>query len=164
MTERPEMLANVHAERVKKVAALSGRSARSRHGQFLVEGPGAVHELVTYAPHLVRDLYLAPEFEADPAVQTARAHGLYVHLATREVLGAMSRDAQGILAVARTPTPLSLDVLDGARLAVLLPQASDPGNLGTLIRIADAAGADAVVVCSGSAEVTNPKVVRSTTG
>ncbi len=164
MTERPEMLANVRAERVRQVAALSGRSARLRHGQFLVEGPGAVRELVSHAPHLLRDLYVAPAHDDDPAVLSARAAGLYVHRTTREVLDAMSGDAQGILAVARIPDPASLDVLDDARLAVLLPHASDPGNLGTMIRIADAAGADAVVVCAGSAEVTSPKVVRSTTG
>lgn len=158
------MLANVRADRVKKVAALSGRSARSRHGQFLVEGPGAVSELVAHAPELVRDLYVAVDLANDLTVLAARSDGLYVHLATREVLNAMSSDAQGILAVARTPVSASLDVLSGAQLAVLLPQAADPGNLGTLIRIADAAGADAVVVCSGSAEITNPKVVRATTG
>lgn len=164
MTERPEMLANVHADRVKKVASLSGRSARSRHRQFLVEGPGAVSELVAHAPELVRDLYVAVDLANDLTVLAAREAGLYVHLATREVIAAMSGDAQGLLAVARIPADVGLDVLDGARLVMLLPQASDPGNLGTLIRIADAAGADAVVVCSGSAEVTNPKVVRATTG
>lgn len=164
MTERPEMLANVRADRVKKVAALSGRSARSRHGQFLVEGPGAVSELVVYAPQLVRDLYVAEDLADDLTVRAAQADGLWVHLCSRDVIDAMSRDAQGIIAVARIPEPLGLDVLDGARLAVLLPRASDPGNLGTLIRIADAAGADAVVVCSGSAEITSPKVVRATTG
>lgn len=164
MTERPEMLANPRADRVKKVAALSGRSARLRHGQFLVEGPGPVSELVAHAPQLVRDLYVAEGLANDLTVLSARADGIYVHIASRAVIDAMSGDAQGILAVARIPDPVSLDVFDGARLAVLLPHASDPGNLGTLIRIADAAGADAVVACSGSAEVTSPKVVRATTG
>jgi TrmH family RNA methyltransferase len=50
------------------------------------------------------------------------------------------------------------------RLVAVLAQVRDPGNAGTVIRVADAAGADAVVLAGDSVEVTNPKVVRSTVG
>ncbi len=99
-------LANERAERVRKVAALAGRSARSRAGRFLVEGPQSVREAVLHAPHLVRDVYLTPTAAEryDEIVSAAEAAGLYVHLATDEVLAAMSADAQGVLAVADIPT------------------------------------------------------------
>ena len=54
--------------------------------------------------------------------------------------------------------------LAGARLVAVLAEAQDPGNAGTIIRTADAAGADAVVLMRGSVDATNPKVVRSTAG
>lgn len=166
MTERLDVLDNPRSTRVGNVAGLSRRSARQRHRQFLVEGPQAVRELVSHAPGLVRDVYVTDAVAAREraTVSRARAAGLYLHRVTAEVAAAMSPDAQGILAVATMPPPPGLEVLEGARLAVLLPRVSDPGNAGTLIRIADAAGAAAVVACHGSVEVTSPKVVRATAG
>lgn len=166
MTERLDVLDNPRSTRVANVAGLSRRSARRRHRQFLVEGPQAVRELVAHAPGLVRDLFVTDAVAARerPTLAAARAAQLYVHRVTAEVATAMSADAQGILAVADLPEERGLDALAGTRLAVILPRVSDPGNAGTLIRIADAAGAGAVVVCRGSAEVTSPKVVRATAG
>ena len=166
MTERLDILTNTRSTRLGKVAGLSRRSARLRHGQFLVEGPGAVRELVHHAPGLVRDLYITETAVSreQATIRAAKSAGLHVHRVSADVLHAMSADAQGILAVATIPVSPSLDALNGVRLAVLLPQVSDPGNAGTLIRIADAAGAGAVVVCHGSVEVTNPKVVRASAG
>lgn len=162
MTERPEILANPRSDRVRRVAGLSGRSARFRHKQFLVEGPQAVREVIAHRPELIRDVYATAE--QMEFLETARAAGLWAHEVTAEVAGAMSSDAQGVLAVARLSEPAALSVLGGARLAMLLPAVSDPGNAGTLIRIADAAGADAVVVARGGVEVTSPKVVRASAG
>ena len=72
---------------------------------------------------------------------------------------------QGVLAVV-DDDPASLDdvLARGPRLLVLLTHVRDPGNLGTVIRGADAAGAEAVLVSEGSVDVTGPKVVRSTAG
>ncbi|MDO5495760.1 MAG: RNA methyltransferase [bacterium] len=162
MTERPEILTNPRSDRVRRVAGLSGRSARSRHGQFLVEGPQAVRELIRHRPELVRDVYATSS--QGRFLEEARGAGLYAHEVSEEVAAAMSADSQGILAVASLLVPAPLSVLDGARLVMVLPSVSDPGNAGTLIRIADAAGADAVVVCRGGVEITSPKVVRATAG
>jgi TrmH family RNA methyltransferase len=169
-------LANPRADRVKQVRALSGRPARLRHGRFLVEGPQGVREAVRFAPDAVRDVYLTPATAQryDEIVTQARAAGLYVHLGTREVLEAMSPDAQGVLAVVdlrpRTLTEAlaALDDPDGGRrrplLVAVLATVRDPGNAGTVIRAADAAGADLVVLAGDSVDVHNPKVVRSTAG
>ncbi len=169
-------LANPRADRVKQVRALSGRSARLRHGRFLVEGPQGVREAVRFAPDAVRDVYLTPSAAEryEEIAAEARAAGLYVHLGTREVLDAMSPDAQGVLAVvdARPQTLAealaALDDPDGGRrhalLVAVLATVRDPGNAGTVIRAADAAGADLVVLAGDSVDVHNPKVVRSTAG
>ena len=91
----------------------------------------------------------------------AVAAGLHVHEVTPEVLAAMcdTPAPQGLLAVCR-PLDVPLDaVLDAApRLLVVLTHVRDPGNAGTVIRGADAAGADAVLVSDASVDVYNPKV------
>ncbi|WP_246012383.1 TrmH family RNA methyltransferase [Myceligenerans xiligouense] len=173
-------LANPRADRVRHVRALSGRSARSRHGLFLVEGPQGVREAVRWADDgAVRDVYLTPAaVERYPeivdaardsaATQVARTGGgagaLRIHVATPEVLETMSPDAQGVLAVLRAGTTELEAALSGARLVAVLSNVRDPGNAGTVIRAADAAGADAVVLAGESVDVHNPKVVRATAG
>lgn len=169
MTGRPEgpELTNPRSERVRAVRALSGRSARLRHGLYLVEGPQGVREAVRWAPESVRDVYLtgAAQQRYPEIADGARVAGLRVHVASPEVLEAMSTDAQGVLAVGRVAASDVESVLAGApRLVAVLSAVRDPGNAGTVIRAADAAGADAVVVAGASVDVHNPKVVRSTVG
>ena len=174
MTERPDWraslevsLANPRADRVKQIRALTGRSARHRYGRFLAEGPGAATAAVTHAAERVRDLYVAEsaiDRHAD-AVEVALAAGLYVHVGTDEVLAAMSSDCQGIVAVVDIAhASLAEAVRPGARLIAIVADVRDPGNAGTVIRTADAAGADAVVLAGESVELANPKVVRASAG
>jgi TrmH family RNA methyltransferase len=169
-------LANPRADRVKQVRALSGRPARSKHGQLLVEGPQGVREAVRHAAADVRDVYLTEPAAAryDEILDAALDAGLRVHVGTPEVLDAMSPDAQGVLAVVRarswalaeTVGDLSVARRESGRplLVAVLATVRDPGNAGTVIRAADAAGADVVVLAGESVDVHNPKVVRSTAG
>lgn len=162
-------LSNPRSDRVKAVRGLARRSLRQRTGLFLAEGPQSVREAVGCRPELVRDLYLTEAAAARYAaiVQDALASGLFVHTCTDEVLAAMcDTDApQGMLAVCRAETPTLAEVLGGApRLLLVLTNVRDPGNAGTVIRGADAAGADAVIVSDNSVDVFCPKVVRSTAG
>ena len=164
-------LTNPRAERVKAVRALAGRSARRRHGRFLVEGPQAVREAVHEAAQddagRVRELYLSPGAldKHRDTVHDAEAAGIPVYTCTPDVLEAMSSDAQGIVAVADLrEASLATVLARGPRLVAVLSHVRDPGNAGTVIRAADAAGADAVVVTESSVDVHNPKVVRSTAG
>ena len=163
------MLDNPRAPRVKAVAKLSQRGARSETGLFLLEGPQAVAEALAYRPHLIVELYATPtalERYQDIAA-TAVDAGVDVEFATEEVIAAMADTVtpQGFVAVAHQfPTALKEIFTEGPKLVVILEEVRDPGNLGTIIRIADAAGADAVVITGRSVDLYNPKVVRSTTG
>ena len=162
-------MANPRADRVRGVAALARGSVRARRGQFLVEGPQAVREVVRFAPAQVRDVYLTvsaaqryPEITDD-----ATAAGVHTHLCSPDVLAAMSPDAQGVLAVARVVQQEAAGLFAAERppqLLAALAQVRDPGNAGTVIRAADAAGASGVLLSAGSVDVHNPKVVRSTAG
>jgi TrmH family RNA methyltransferase len=175
MTERPEApeLTNPRAERVRKVARLSGRSVRESTGRFLVEGYGPVSELVAAAADpdsrvgvVVDTLYVGAE--ADPGVvQRAVDAGIDVRTASAEVLAVMA-DAvtpQDLLAVAhRVDVDLDQVLASRPRTLVVLARVRDPGNAGTVVRAADASGADAVVLTTESVDVHAPKVVRSTAG
>lgn len=162
--ERPDELRNPRADRVRRVSRLSGRSARSRLGRHLVEGPQAVREALRWAPGQVEEIYLAPTAaRRDPELAEAVTRHRWWP-ATPEVVAAMSPDAQGVLAVLTTADPATLDEVPAPRLAVLLAEVSDPGNAGTAIRVADAAGAEAVVFGSGSVEHLSPKVIRASAG
>ena len=165
--ERLTVLDNPRADRVRRVSGLVGRSARSRSGQMLVEGPQAVRELALHRPDAVRDVYVredAWETHAD-VVDVARRATRWVHPVTAEVSAALSGDSQGICAVA------SLDALSRelpepsvGETIVVLAQGRDPGNVGTIIRTADAFGAVGVVAVAGTVDAASPKVVRSSAG
>ena len=166
-------LSNPRAERVAAVRALSGRSpssgtARRRTGTFLVEGPQGVREAVRFAPERVRELFMmeAAASRYREIVDDALGSGVLLRTTSEEVSRVMSPDAQGVLAVVRiVPTHLAEVLEAGApRLVAILSRVRDPGNAGTVIRAADAAGADAVVVTAESVDVTSPKVVRSSAG
>lgn len=72
---------------------------------------------------------------------------------------------QGILCVVRQPVYDAGELLDKARPCfLLLEDIQDPGNLGTIMRTAEAAGVDAVIMSRGCVDIFNPKVIRSTMG
>lgn len=163
------MLTNVRSDRVKSVRSLSRRSARERSGRFVVDGPQGVREAIRYAAERVDDLYVtsAALERYDGIVQAALEAGVRVHETDDAVLEAMSdtESPQGLLAVVATRTSTLDEVLASSpRLVVLLTSVRDPGNAGTVIRGADAFGADAVLLTDGSVDVHSPKVVRSTAG
>jgi TrmH family RNA methyltransferase len=168
------MLTNVGSDRVRSVRALSRRAVREREGLFLAEGPQAVREVVAHRPEVVRDLYFEAPPPGGPAgtrqsamLEDARTSGVSLREVSHEVLVAMSDVLvpQGVIAVCR-PIDVGLDtVLDARpRFVVILTNVRDPGNAGTVIRGADAAGADAVLLSDSSVDIYNPKVVRSTVG
>lgn len=152
---------------LQRAQRLHRREQRSRHGQTLVEGPQAVRELLACAPRLARDLYItdeAVERHGDVA-ELASAAGVWTHVLAAQDMRDLSADAQGVVAVISTPEEPDLDsLLREASLIVATLDIADPGNLGTIIRTADAAGADAVVVGKASAELYSPKVMRSAAG
>ena len=152
---------------LQRAQRLHRREQRSRHGQTLVEGPQAVRELLACAPGLARDLYVteeAIERHGDVA-ELASAAGVWTHVLAAQDMRDLSADAQGVVAVISTPEAPGLNSLLGeASLVVATLDIADPGNLGTIVRTADAAGADAFAVGKASAELYSPKVMRSAAG
>ncbi|CDK00397.1 tRNA/rRNA methyltransferase (SpoU) [Microbacterium sp. C448] len=163
------VLENPRSPRVRAVAKLTKRSARHETGLFLLEGPQAVREALTYRPEAIVEFFATPTaIERHGELrELAAAAGVEVEYTTEAVLDAMADTVtpQGVVAVARQ-FPVSIREIFGAspRLIAVCEEVRDPGNLGTIIRAADAAGADAVVLTGRTVDPYNPKVVRATTG
>ena len=162
------ILNNPKAPRVKRVAALARKKERRESGRFMVEGPQAVRELLAYRPRLAEVVYVTTGDESwqHELDRLASDTGVQVERVTTDVLSAMAEtvNPQGVIAVARTwETPL-VEVFANAKLVAILHEVRDPGNAGTVLRAADAAGVDAVVFAGASIDPFHPKVVRSTTG
>jgi len=163
------VLENPRSPRVRAVAKLTKRSAREETGLFLLEGPQAAREVLAHRPHTLVELYATPSaLERHTDVRdAARDAGIEVVFTTEAVLAAMADTVtpQGIVAVARqSPTSVRDVFAASPRLVAICEEVRDPGNLGTIIRAADAAGADAVVLTGRTVDPYNPKVVRATTG
>ena len=168
----PGVLSNPRSDRVRAVRALTRRVVRDKQGLFLADGPQSVREAVTHRPDVVRDLYVTADAIGRHAavVEAALAARLPVREVTGEVLTAMDNGQltvapQGLLAVCAVFGSSLEDVLAPLPgLICVLTNVRDPGNAGTVLRAADAAGADAVILPLGSVDVFGPKVVRSTAG
>lgn len=153
---------------LKKARNLAKAANRSRYRQTLVEGSQAVRELLRQRPRLVRDVYataatLAGHAEIDALLQELDP---YTHILPTELSTHVAPAAQGIFAVIDLPAPTALAELLAEKPNLLLcaAEVQDPGNLGTMIRSAAAAGAAGVVLGSGSVEIFSPKVIRATAG
>ena len=151
------------------MAKLTKRNARQETGLFLLEGPQAAREALAHRPETFIEIFATPtamERHSDVS-ELARAAGIEVVFTTEAVLDAMADTVtpQGIVAVARqSPTSLKDVFAASPRLIAICEEVRDPGNLGTIIRAADAAGADAVILTGRTVDLYNPKVVRATTG
>ena len=158
---------NFRHHRVQRLRRLVGRaSVRAAEGAFVVEGAKVVAAALDAAVEL-EALYVAPEATAAELAVAERAHGAGVRVfdlapgVIERVAGTVT--PQALLAVARR-VDVGLDALAGATWIVMCVDVRDPGNAGTVLRSAEAAGADAVVCCEGTVDVYNPKTVRASAG
>jgi RNA methyltransferase, TrmH family len=161
MSTRPGA-SELFTERTPRVAsarALLRRPRRDEERRFLAEGPQAVREA---GEHVV-ELFGTPEaLDRYPEL----ASGVRVSPVTEKALAGLAdtRHPQGVVAVCEyLDVPLKAAFLD-SRLVVVLAGIADPGNAGTVLRTADAAGADAVVFTDRSVDPYNGKCVRSSAG
>ena len=175
-----QILDNPKSDRVRRIADLTRAKGRERSGRFLIEGPQSVREAVTWRPDVVQDLYVEvsqalehPRIISstlEKIVETSQDATIYVHYCTGDVMRRISPDAQGIVAVGNAESMhAGADDVElgkngrGPQIAAFW-QVRDPGNAGTVIRSADAAGCAGVVLVDDCVDIFNPKVIRSTAG
>jgi TrmH family RNA methyltransferase len=158
------MITSKQNERVKYIRSLVRRRVRQREGRFSVEGTRLVGEVVRAGirPALV---FYTEAWAGTPAGQRLLPalqqadEGAWLVSEAVMAASADTQTAQGVLVavpfVDLPPQPGLILVLDGIR---------DPGNLGTILRSAEAAGVGQVLLAPGTVDVYNPKVVRGAMG
>jgi len=168
VTEQIPLITSAQNLRFKALRSLRLRKFRQREGRFLIEGiriveealiSGAPVETLVYAPGLlVSERARALLERVDPVRHLAISDDLFHTLSLRD-------EPQGIAATIRIEEPALADIplLDDL-LVIVAYQLRDPGNLGAIIRTADAAGATAVVVVEPSVDLYDPQTVRATMG
>ncbi len=160
--------ASASLSRVKAARLLTKRALRQRERAFLAEGPQAVAEALAFGA-CVRGIFVTAPAQSRHAGLIARAQdaGIDVQAVSGEVMGELAQTVtpQGLLAVCDF-VDVPLDQVTAARpaLVAILANIRDPGNAGTVLRAADAAGADAVIFTDASVDVYNGKCVRASAG
>ncbi len=160
--DQPDGL-TVRSNKVKQVSRLATRSFRFESREFLAEGPQAIREAL--AADAVIEIFVTIEAaERHPDLVPGR---IPVYEVDDRVLKAIADTVQpqGIIARCRFVDTSLDDVLAlNPRLVVICADIRDPGNAGTVIRCADAVGADAVIFTGNSVDPFNPKAVRASVG
>ncbi|WP_406141212.1 TrmH family RNA methyltransferase [Streptomyces sp. NBC_01089] len=168
----PAELISPRSPRVAAAKRLARRNFRTKERRFIAEGPQAVREAVRHRtggePTLVELFTTVEAAERYAAiVAAARDAGARIHLAGDDVLAELSQTItpQGLVGVCRfLDSPFDEILAARPRLVAVLAHVRDPGNAGTVLRCADAAGADAVVLTDASVDLYNPKSVRASVG
>ena len=161
-------LTSIRSPRIKAARQLAKRAFRQRAREFLAEGPQAVSEALA-AGGVVTQLFVTAAAQARYAslIGLAAGQGADVHAVSGEVMTELAQTItpQGVLAVCRF-IDVRLDQLTAGqpRLAVVLANVRDPGNAGTVLRTADAAGAGGVIFAGSSVDPYNSKCVRASAG
>lgn len=170
-------LAGPRSARVRAARQLAKRALRERSRLFLAEGPQAVREALGQPAGSAQENpagLITELFVTDPArsrhsdlVGAVAATGATVHEVSGEVMAELAQTVtpQGLLAVCRfIDVPLADLIAAEPRLVVVLANVRDPGNAGTILRTADAAGAQGVIFADASVDPYNSKCVRSSAG
>lgn len=168
-----EVISGVNNPRVKAAAELKQKKYREEKGLFLVEGLRAVEEAVAYGD--VASLFVISGQESErqkKVLQQAAEKGVALYQVDEKIMHKISdtKTPQGIVAVVRMPPddlcrlqPAAGTAEDTAPV-LILDRIRDPGNVGTIIRTADAVGALGVILLAGSVDAYSPKVVRASMG
>lgn len=189
MVTPPERITSLQNPRIKQLVKLRDRRERDEAGLFLIEGYREVRRALEKGLR-PRELYYGPDWflgENEPAlIEQAQAAGAQLFELSKEAFAkvAYRERPDGLLAVAGQwkktlddldeiagrgfPPTGDEDVARRARPAapflLVVESIEKPGNLGTILRSADAAGCDAVIVCDAVTDIFNPNVVRASTG
>jgi TrmH family RNA methyltransferase len=157
------VITSTRNERVAAAMRLKKRAFRDAQRQFLVEGAQAVSEALGHPGGLVRLVHSDP---SNPLVERAGLAGVELVEVSPDVMGKLTSTVtpQGLIGVASYVDAAMEDLSPDAGCIAILHAVRDPGNAGTILRSADAAGADGVVFSAGSVDPYNPKTVRASAG
>ncbi|MDR0729128.1 MAG: RNA methyltransferase [Prevotellaceae bacterium] len=160
------ILTSVNNPRVKAVGDLqTGSRTRRRQGLFVIEGRREI-TMALEAGYTIETLFCCAEVD-DTSAFRARFPTLVPVLVSQTVFERMTyrEHSDGLLAVARAKVHSIADLrLSANPLVIVMEAVEKPGNLGAILRTADAAAIDAIIVCEPVTDIYNPNVIRSSLG
>jgi RNA methyltransferase, TrmH family len=158
-----ETIQSLQNPRVKNWVKLLSKKGRMKEGTFLIEGEHLVEEAVKAKAELVCIIIQSGLETKFSLIHNA---SVPIYLVTDAVLQKITdtETPQGICAIVRMAEHSLSEVLSQESLVLILDAIQDPGNLGTIIRTADAAGVSGIILGSGTVDIYNPKTIRSTMG
>lgn len=165
MSHSTPELTSPRSPRVAAVKRLHSSRGRRDSRLFIAEGPQSVREALR-RPEIVEEIFLSAQ-ATESCRELARTALAPATIVSDEVLAAMgeTQTPQGILAICHwVIRPIEEVLRSDVSMVVIIDGASDPGNVGTIIRTAHAAGADGVVLTHDSVDPHNGKCVRATAG
>jgi TrmH family RNA methyltransferase len=166
----PDPITSPSNPRVKQAAALRAADARRANGLTLVDGRRELFRAATAGVEIV-EVFVAADAVDDPAVAKwladVSSRGTRVAVLAAKAFDRVAfgdRD-EGIVGVVRFgPRPLAATAFPAGRPVLVIEGVEKPGNLGAIIRTADAAGLGGVIACDARTDVANPAAIRSSLG
>ena len=166
------MITSTSNQQVKHLVQLQNKAKlRDEEGMFVLEGKKVFDELRKYRPEFLVMTYLSESFykqitESEPEYLDGIPYEILADNVFKEAAETVT--PQGILAIVKQPKYDLQELLQGREQDklrfIFLENLRDPGNLGTILRTAEGAGMNGVILSKGSVDIFNPKVIRSTMG
>ena len=157
-------------DKVKYTKSLLKSKNRNKESKFIIEG----YRILTLAIECnakIDYVFINEEFEKKTEhvefLEILKSKNINTYKTTNKIFNELvdTESTQGILAVVKfNQRTIEENLKDEHRFVVILDRIQDPGNMGTIIRTADAAGVDAIIALKGCVDIYNPKVIRSTMG
>lgn len=165
-----ELIHSSTNKNIKLIRSLHGKKYRDELNKFIIEGEKLFEEALEYNINIAFAILSESFSELEKAAvfeMELKSRGIPVFYAEDRIFkeAGETETPQGVIAVAEKTAPDFDDVIERERIyLLLLDEVRDPGNVGTIIRTADACGIDAVVLAKGCADLYNSKTIRSTMG
>ena len=164
------MISSKDNEKVKYTKSLLKTKNRNKENKFIIEG----YRILTLAIECNANLnyvFINEDFEKKQEhlefIKILEDKNIKIYKTTNKIFNELvdTENTQGILAVVGFENRnIDDNIEDSHKFILILDRIQDPGNMGTIIRTADAAGVDAIIALKGCVDIYNPKVIRSTMG
>ena len=164
------MISSKDNEKIKYTKSLLKTKGRTKEGKFIIEG----YRILTLAIECEANLdyvFINEDFENKKEhldfLKILEKKNVKIYKTTNKIFKELvdTENTQGILAVVGFKNrDIDNNINDSHKFVLILDRIQDPGNMGTIIRTADAAGVDAIINLKGCVDIYNPKVIRSTMG
>ncbi len=151
---------------VKAAAELKQKKYRTQNGLYLAEGLRTAEEAVAYKAVETLFYVATDDDRTMRLLEDAAMQNIKLVCVNENVMKkiADTETPQGIIAVCKMRQPKLENLLAGGKMLLVLDRVGDPGNIGTMLRTADAAGIGGLVLLKGCADIYAPKTVRSSMG